>query len=111
MTKQSLTLPTIKKRITSLTVAGSKATHDLILSSCATLLTKDGNSEALRFYLESMKTGMVGKPTGLTFKTLAGYVTELGGVLGQGRNDGLTLSGLNRATKFCLLYTSPSPRD
>ena len=97
---KALTLGTVKNRIKSLTVSGSHATHLEILVTIQALLANDGNSEALRFYLESMKTGMVGKPDGLTFKTLAGYVTELGGVLGQGRNDGLTLSGLNRDTKF-----------
>ena len=97
---KALAVGTAKNRIRSLTVAGSYATHCEVMLSIQVLLERDGNSEVLRFYLESMKTGMVGKPDGLTFKTLAGYVTELGGVLGQGRNDGLTLSGLNKDTKF-----------
>jgi hypothetical protein len=100
MTIQTLALPTLKKRISSLTVNGSAATYGVILASCAELLTRDGNSEGLRFFAESLKAGMVGKPSGLTFKTLAGYITELGGVLGQGRNDALTLSGLNKKTNF-----------
>ena len=100
MTVKILTLSTVKNRINSLTVSGSHATHLEILHSISALLKADGNREALRFYLEAMKTGMVGKPDGLTFKTLAGYTTELGGVLGQGKNDSLTLSGLNKSTVF-----------
>ena len=100
MTVKILTLSTVKNRINSLTVSGSHATHLEILHTISALLKADGNSEALRFYLEAMKTGMVGKPDGLTFKTLAGYTTELGGVLGQGKNDNLTLSGLNKSTVF-----------
>jgi len=100
MSVQTLTLSTVKNRIKSLTVSGSHATHLEILHTISALLKTDGNSEALRFYLESMKTGMVGKPDGLTFNTLAGYAVELGAVLGQGKNDNLTLSGLNKSTVF-----------
>tara|TARA_R110001599_G_C12052433_1_gene642306 strand:- start:360 stop:833 length:474 start_codon:yes stop_codon:yes gene_type:complete len=100
MSVKILTLSTVKNRINSLTVSGSHATHLEILHSIRALLQKDGNSEALRLYVQAMKVGMVGKPDGLTFKTLAGYITELGGVLGQGKNDTLTLSGLNKSTVF-----------